>query len=298
MVSPTLLVLAAGMGSRYGGLKELDPVGPDGESILDYSIHDAHKAGFGKVVFVIRKEIEEPFKRRVGPRFEKRIAVEYVFQELGKLLPGFSAPAGRTAPWGTTHAILMAANSIHEPFAVINCHDFYGADSYRALARHFQSGTEDYAMVGYVLRKTLSEFGVVARGICQADDKGFLQKIVELKNIERAGGHATNTDADGVETRLAGDEVVSMNMWGFTPRVFPQLHQHFQKFLQQNGADLQAECYIPDTVNELLVEGETRVKVLRAQDTCFGITYREDHPRAVEAIRRLIEAGNYPKRLW
>jgi UTP-glucose-1-phosphate uridylyltransferase len=286
------------MGSRYGGLKELDPVGPDGESILDYSIHDAHHAGFGKVVFVIRKEIEEPFKRRVGPRFEKRIAVEYVFQELGKLLPGFSAPAGRTAPWGTTHAILMAANSIHEPFAVINCHDFYGADSYRALARHFQSGTEDYAMVGYVLRKTLSEFGVVARGICQADDKGFLQKIVELKNIERAGGHATNTDADGVETRLAGDEVVSMNMWGFTPRVFPQLHQHFQKFLQQSGADLQAECYIPDTVNELLVEGETRVKVLRAQDTCFGITYREDHPRAVEAIRRLIEAGNYPKRLW
>jgi len=286
------------MGSRYGGLKELDPVGPDGESILDYSIHDAHHAGFGKVVFVIRKEIEEPFKRRVGPRFEKRIAVEYVFQELGKLLPGFSAPAGRTAPWGTTHAILMAANSIHEPFAVINCHDFYGADSYRALARHFQSGTEDYAMVGYVLRKTLSEFGVVARGICQADDKGFLQKIVELKNIERAGGHATNTDADGVETRLAGDEAVSMNMWGFTPRVFPQLHQHFQKFLQQNGADLQAECYIPDTVNELLVEGETRVKVLRAQDTCFGITYREDHPRAVEAISRLIEAGNYPKRLW
>jgi UTP-glucose-1-phosphate uridylyltransferase len=298
MVSPTLLVLAAGMGSRYGGLKELDPVGPDGESILDYSIHDAHHAGFGKVVFVIRKEIEEPFKRRVGPRFEKRIAVEYVFQELGKLLPGFSAPAKRTAPWGTTHAILMAANSIHEPFAVINCHDFYGAESYRALARHFQSGTEDYAMVGYVLRKTLSEFGVVARGICQADDKGFLQKIVELKNIERAGGHATNTDADGVETRLTGDEVVSMNMWGFTPRVFAQLHQYFQKFLQQNGAELQAECYIPDTVNELLEEGEARVKVLRAQDTCFGITYREDHPRAVEAIRRLIEAGNYPKRLW
>jgi NDP-sugar pyrophosphorylase family protein len=298
MVTPALLVLAAGMGSRYGGLKELDPVGPDGETILDYSIHDAHRAGFGKVVFVIRKEIEQPFKKLVGPRFAKRITVEYVFQELGKLLPGFSAPPARTRPWGTTHAILMAANTIHEPFAVTNCHDFYGADSYRTLAHHFQSSTEDYAMVGYVLRKTLSEFGATARGVCQVDDSGFLQRIVELKNVEREGGHATNTDADGLETRLTGDEVVSMNMWGFTPRVFPQLHQHFQKFLQQNGADLQAECYIPDTVNELLVDGEAKVKLLRAHDACFGITYREDHPRAVEAIRRLIEAGSYPKRLW
>jgi dTDP-glucose pyrophosphorylase len=298
MVTPTLLVLAAGMGSRYGGPKHFDPVGPDGEAIMDYSIYDAHSAGFGRVVFVIRKENEQPFKQMVGARYQKRIAVDYVFQELGKLLPGFSVPPGRTKPWGTTHAILMAASTIHEPFAVINSDDFYGAESYRALARHLQSGAEDYAMVGFVLRNTLSEFGAVARGVCQVDDSGYLQNIVELKSIERQGGHAGSIDAEGRETRLTGNEVVSMNIWGFTPKVFAQLHTHFQKFLQLNGADLNAECYIPSTVNELLVDGQARVKVLRTHDSWFSVTYREDHPRAVESIRRLIEAGNYPKRLW
>ena len=298
MVTPTLLVLAAGMGSRYGGPKQFDPVGPDGEAIMDYSIYDAHRAGFGRVVFVIRKENEQPFKQVVGARYQKRIAVEYVFQELGKLLPASSVPSSRTKPWGTTHAILMAASTIHEPFAVINSDDFYGAESYRALARHLQSGTEDYAMVGFVLRNTLSEFGAVARGVCQVDGDGYLQNIVELKSIERQGGHASSTDAEGLETRLTGNEVVSMNIWGFTPKVFPLLHGHFQKFLQVNGSDLKAECYIPSTVNEMLVAGEARVKVLHTHDSWFSVTYREDHPRAVESIRRLIEAGNYPKRLW
>jgi hypothetical protein len=298
MVSPTLLVLAAGMGSRYGGMKQIDPVGPNGEAMMDYSIYDAHRAGFGKVVFVIRKEIEQPFKQMIGTRFEKRIAAEYVFQELGKLTPGFSLPAGRTKPWGTTHAILMAASTIHEPFAVINADDFYGADSFRVLARHLQAGTEDYAMVGFVLRNTLSDFGAVSRGICQVDENGFLREVVELKSIEREGGHAMNTDAEGNETKLSGSEAVSMNMWGFTPRIFGQLREHFKKFLELSGNDLKAECYIPSIVNELLLDGQARVKVLHCADSWFGVTYREDRPRAVDSIRRLIEGGYYPKKLW
>lgn len=298
MVSPILLVLAAGMGSRYGGMKQIDPVGPNGEAIMDYSIYDAHRAGFGKVVFVIRKEIEQPFKQMIGTRFEKRIAVEYVFQELGKLAPGFFLPAGRTKPWGTTHAILMAAGTIHEPFAVINADDFYGADSFRVLARHLQAGTEDYAMVGYVLRNTLSDFGAVSRGICKVDENGYLGEVVELKSIEREGGHAVNTDAEDNETKLSGSEVVSMNMWGFTPRIFGQLREHFKTFLEVSGNDLKAECYIPSIVNELLLDGQTRVKVLHCADSWFGVTYREDRPRAVDSIRRLIEGGYYPKKLW
>jgi NDP-sugar pyrophosphorylase family protein len=298
MAAPTLLILAAGMGSRYGGLKLTEPVGPGGETIMDYSIYDARRAGFGRVVFVIRRSIEQRVREIVGARFEKRLAVEYVFQELTQLPLGFHVPAGRTRPWGTTHAILMAGNTIHEPFAVINVDDFYGAESYRALAHHLQSGTGDYAMVGYTLRNTLSEFGVVARGVCKVNDSGFLENIVELKSIEREGGHASNTDAAGRETRLTGDEVVSMNMWGFTPQVFGQLSGHFQKFLELHGTDLESECVLPSTVNELLVAGQARVKVLRGGDSWFGITYREDHSRAAENIRHLIEGGYYPKRLW
>ncbi len=298
MVTPTLLVLAAGMGSRYGGMKQIDPVGPDGETIMDYSIFDARRAGFGKVVFVIRKEIEQPFKQTMGTRFEKRIAVEYVFQELGKLTPGFSLPEGRTKPWGTTHAILMASGSIHEPFAVINADDFYGAGSFAALARHLQSGSPDCAMVGYVLRNTLSDFGAVARGVCQVDSDGYLKEIVERKSIERDGKNIIDTDSSGLVTRLSGDEVISMNLWGFTPGMFALLRDHFQRFLQQNGSDLQAECCIPTTINELVSSGQARVKVLRCADSWFGVTYREDRPRAVESIRRLIEGGYYPKRLW
>jgi NDP-sugar pyrophosphorylase family protein len=298
MIAPTLLVLAAGMGSRYGGLKQIDPVGPDGETMMDYSIFDARRAGFGKVIFVIRRDIEEPFKRSVGARYEKRVAVDYVFQELGKLTPGFSLPAARTKPWGTTHAILMAANTIHEPFAVINSDDFYGADSYRALASHLQSGTKDYAMIGFTLRKTLSDFGTVSRGVCHVDESGFLKDITELKGIERDDGHAVNIDSEGRETGLTGNEIVSMNMWGFTPQIFSQLFEHFQKFLKLHGDDLKAECYIPTTVNELISAGEARVKVLCCGDSWFGVTYREDRQHAVEAIRQLIESGSYPRRLW
>ena len=297
MASPTLLVLAAGIGSRYGGLKQLDPVGPDGESIMDYSIFDARRAGFGKVVFVIRKSIEGPFKETIGTRYERRVPVEYVFQEIDKLIPGFEPPRGRTKPWGTTHAILMAADTIHEPFAVINADDFYGAGSFRVLAQHLQSGTPDDAMVGFVLRNTLSEFGAVARGVCHVSDDGYLKDIEELKSIARQGTRITNIEP-GQETVLSGSELVSMNMWGFTPRIFPQLYGYFMRFLKSYGEDLNAECYIPATVNSLIQDGQTRVRVLRSDDTWFGVTYREDRPRVVQSIGRLIEQGAYPRRLW
>jgi NDP-sugar pyrophosphorylase family protein len=298
MVSPTLLVLAAGMGSRYGGLKMIEPVGPGGEAILDYSIYDARRAGFGRVVLVIRKGIELQIKERICARFEKHLSVEYVFQEVNKLPPGFHAPVGRVRPWGTTQAILMAAAAIHEPFAVINVDDFYGTESYRALAHHLQSGTPDYATVGLVLRNTLSEFGTVARGVCDVDSNGYLQSILELKNIEREGGHAKDIDAEGRETKLTGSETVSMNMWGFTPEVFPQLAEQFEHFLEVHGTGLEAECFIPNTVNNLISTGQARVKILRCADSWFGVTYREDHSRAVDRIRHLIEAGHYPKKLW
>jgi UTP-glucose-1-phosphate uridylyltransferase len=295
---PSLLVLAAGMGNRYGGLKQIDPVGPGGETIIDYSIYDALRAGFDKVVFVIRKDIEQTFKQVVGARFERRIAVEYAFQELAKLPPGFSVPTGRTRPWGTLHAILMAADAIDEPFAVINADDFYGSEGYRALAQHLQSGASDYAMVGFILRNTLSDFGAVSRGVCRVDNDGFLQGVVELTNIERDGVHVRNTDSTGRITRLSGDEVVSMNMWGFTPQVFGQLREQFENFLKLNGLSVQSEGYIPNAVNELILTGQARVRILRTNDSWAGVTYREDHPRVVETIRRLIDCGKYPNRLW
>ena len=296
--SPTLLVLAAGMGSRYGGLKQIDPVGPGGETIIDYSIYDALRAGFGKLVFVIRKDIEQQFREVVGARFEKRVAVEYVFQGLDNIPPGFQVPAGRSKPWGTTQAILMAADAIHEPFAAINADDFYGAESYRLLAQHLQPGVADYSMVGFILSNTLSEFGSVARGVCRVDSANYLQSVVEYTAIEREAGLVRNKDADGKITMLNGDEAVSMNMWGFTPRVFAQLKEQFEQFLRQSGSDLKKECYIPSTVNEMLQAGQAKVKVLRSNDSWFGVTYREDHAHVVESIRQLVKGGKYPESLW
>lgn len=296
--SPTLLVLAAGMGNRYGGLKQIDPVGPAGETIIDYSIYDALRAGFGKLVFVIRRDIEQQFREIVGARFEKRVAVDYVFQALEDIPPRFTVPAGRAKPWGTTQAILLAEGVIHESFAAINADDFYGAGGYRELAGHLTSGSRDYAMVGFILRNTLSDFGSVARGVCQVAGDGYLQHIVELTRIERNGNAARNTDATGNVTTLSGDEPVSMNMWGFTPHVFDQLRERFEKFLEGSAGDLKSECYIPNTVGELVKAGQARVKVLRSIDSWFGVTYREDRPRVVESIRRLIANGLYPERLW
>lgn len=298
MTKPTLLVLAAGMGSRYGGLKQIDPVGPAGETIIDYSIFDAMRAGFGKLVFVIRHDIEQQFREIVGSRFEKRIAVEYVFQELDKLPPGYSLPAGRTKPWGTTHAILMAENVIKEPFAAINADDFYGRNAYKVLADHLNAGSPDYAMVGFILKNTLSDHGSVARGVSRTDAHNYLTSIVEMTKIERDGAGAKNTEADGKVTKLNGDEPVSMNFWGFTPALFPQIKVEFDKFLQKSGNELKSECYIPMTVGDLVKNGQAKVKVLRSPDSWFGVTYREDRPTVVESIRKLIAKGEYPEKLW
>jgi NDP-sugar pyrophosphorylase family protein len=298
MVSPTLLVLAAGMGSRYGGIKQIDPVGPSGETIMDYSIYDALRAGFGKVVFVIRRSIEHPFREAVGRRFEERVEVEYVFQELDDLPPRSCVPDGRTKPWGTAHAVLMAARVIREPFGVINADDFYGAESYRLLARQLRAGNVDYSMVGFILRNTLSDFGAVSRGVCRVDDEEYLEEVVELTRIERDGVRAKYTDLAGRINELSGDEVVSMNMWGFTPRVFEELHEHFQRFLERNASDAQAESYLPGAMNELVRSGQERVRVLRTNDAWCGVTYRGDRPRVLESIRRLVLEGDYPERLW
>ena len=298
MTKPTLLVLAAGMGSRYGGLKQIDPVGPAGETIIDYSIFDALRAGFGKLVFVIRHDIEQQFREIVGARFEKRIPVEYVFQELDKLPPGFYVPAGRAKPWGTTHAILMAEGVVNEHFAAINADDFYGRHAYEVLAKQLTSGSPDYAMVGFVLKNTLSDHGTVARGVSRVDANDYLTHIVELMKIERAGAGAKDTGPDGTITKLTGDEAVSMNFWGFTPALFPQLKAEFKKFLERAGGEQKSECYIPATVGELVTSGKAKVKVLRSPDSWFGVTYREDRPQVVESIRQLIAKGEYPEKLW
>ena len=297
MTEPTLLVLAAGMGSRYGGLKQIDPIGANGETIIDYSIYDAMRAGFGKVVFVIRRDIEEQFKQFVGSRFEKKIDVEYVFQELDKLPAGFAVPAHRTKPWGTGQAILMASDVVRGPFAAINADDFYGAASFRVLAEHLKSGSPDFAMVGFVLRNTLSEFGSVARGVCKMTPEGFLDSVTETTKIERDGTGAHAVRADGTISRLTGDETVSMNMWGFVPSLFGELRSQFVEFLRKHGTEEKAEFYIPSAVNDTVQGKRARVKVLRTPDSWFGVTYREDRPFVVKGIQELIARGNYPEKL-
>lgn len=298
LTSPTLLILAAGMGSRFGGLKQIEPVGPGGETIIDYSIFDALRAGFGKLVFIIRKDIEDQFREVVGSRFEKRVPVEYVLQELDQIPAPYTVPAGRTKPWGTTQAILMAADVIKEPFAAINADDFYGPEAYRALAGHLTSGSPDYAMVGFVLRNTLSKFGSVARGVCQVDGNGYLSDVVEMTAITPDGDKAKETAANGTVIPLSGDEPVSMNMWAFQPNIFPLLKENFESFLQKSGGELKSECYIPNTVNTLVKAGAAKVKVLHTNDSWFGVTYREDHPFVVSSIRSQIDAGVYPEKLW
>jgi NDP-sugar pyrophosphorylase family protein len=306
MSAKTLVVLAAGMGSRYGGLKQMDPVGPSGETILEYSVFDALRAGFGKAVFVIRREFEKPFKEMTAGwlqgRFAEQVSVEFVFQDLVDLPRGFTIPAGRTKPWGTTQAVLAAKGAVSTPFAVINADDFYGAASYEALTRHLDRGTAEYSMVGFRLRETLSDSGAVARGLCRVDRDGLLENIVELTSVERCAEGARSTDPSGRVTMLIGNETVSMNMWGFTPAVFDQLHNQFERFLETQGGDLKSESYLPNTVNRL-IQGEQarvpiKVRVLKTSSQWFGVTYREDRAQVVEAIQRLVASGVYPSRLW
>ncbi len=296
VTQPTLLVLAAGMGSRYGGLKQIDPVGPSGETIIDYSIYDAMRAGFGKVVFVIRKDIESNFREVVGGKFEKRLPVEYAFQELNKIPAGFTIPPGRTRPWGTGHAILVAEPVIHERFAMINADDFYGADAFHVLGEHLRqtrNDSNDYSMVGFTLQRTLSEHGTVARGVCEVDNAGMLKQIVEMLKIEKAGNGARQGDQV-----LTGDEPVSMNFWGFTPTLFSHLRVELENFLTKHGHEEKSEMLIPTTVNMLVNDGRATCQVLRTTATWFGVTYKEDRPLVIQGIRKLIANGEYPEKLW
>lgn len=292
-MQPALLVLAAGMGSRYGGLKQIDPVGPSGETILDYSVFDALQAGFGRVVFVIRRDFETVFREKIGAKYQGRIAVDYVFQSLEALPPGFAVPAGREKPWGTGHATWCAREALREPFAVINADDFYGADSFRQLAAFLKTaGGHEAAMVGFRLANTLSENGAVARGVCRVAPDGKLLAVTEHTGI-------LPIDV-GLGRKLAADTLVSMNCWGFTPGIFPQLDERYRAFL---AAGLQtspqkAEFYLPGAVSDLIARKETEVRVLPTSGSWFGVTYRDDKPRVVAALNELVEKGQYPRRLW
>jgi dTDP-glucose pyrophosphorylase len=300
-MKPTLLVLAAGLGTRYGGLKQIDAVGPHGQTIIDYSIYDAIRAGFGKMIFVIRHYFEQAFREKVSSRFDRFVETAFAYQELDACLRDFNLPADREKPWGTGHAILVCRDLIHEPFAVVNADDYYGVHSLQTIAG-FLTRTDttaaDYAMVGYILRNTLSEHGGVSRGVCQCDEHMLLQKVVECKNIEKAGAGAQYLDGGGKLHSLTGDEIVSMNLWGFQPSVFPHLQSQFERFLRDRGSEAKAELYIPSVVDALVAAGKARVKVLQTHDTWFGVTYRQDREPATQCIHKLISQGVYPERLW
>lgn len=283
-----LVILAAGMGSRFGGLKQVQPVGPAGEMIIEYSAFDAKRAGFDRLVLVIRRDIEADFRATIGRRLEAKMEVSYVFQETGP---------GRTKPWGTGQAVLAARDAVKRPFAVINADDFYGAAGYRALTAHF-ARSPDYAMVGYPLQQTLSEFGTVSRGLCATDAAGRLQSIKEITRIGKTAGGARYTDADGIARTLSGDEIVSMNFWGFTPQVFPQLEKLFTDFRAVNSADPKAEFYLPVAISTLNERGEAKITLLKSSDPWFGLTYREDLAAAQETVRSLVAVGRYPSPLW
>jgi hypothetical protein len=300
-MKPTLFVLAAGMGSRYGGLKQLDGLGPCGETIMDYSVYDALRAGFGRLVFVIRKYFEDDFRRIVVSKYEGHLPVEVVFQELDDLPAGFSVPEGRTKPWGTNHALMMGKKAIHEPFAVINADDFYGRDSFAVLGSYLaglEGKSDDYCMVGYRVGNTLSESGSVARGVCQTTAEGYLSGIVERTAIERIDGDIQFVDENGKKVVLEENTPVSMNMWGFTPDYFQHSDAYFPQFLQANRSNLKSEFFIPLMVNELITSGRSRVKVLDTTSKWFGVTYAADRQGVVDKFRALTEAGEYPSPLF
>ncbi len=300
-MKPTLFVLAAGMGSRYGGLKQLDGLGPNGETIMDYSIFDAMRGGFGKVVFVIRKDFEDGFRAKILSKYENHIPVELVFQGLDALPEGFACPEGRTKPWGTNHAVLMGKDVIREPFAVINADDFYGRDSFAVMGRYL-SGMEgrenDYCMVGYRVCNTLSESGAVARGICETNAEGFLATVVERTEVMRVDGRVCYKDEQGQWVAVAENTPVSMNMWGFTPDYFRHSEAYFAEFLRANMGNLKAEFFIPLMVNKLITEGTARVKVLDTTAKWFGVTYAADRQGVVDKIQALVDAGEYPSKLF
>ena len=298
-MKPTLVILAAGMGSRYGGLKQLDEIGPNGEAIIDYSLFDAIRAGFGKVVFIIRHDFEEAFKARFDEKLKGKIEVEYVFQDLTDLPDGFSVPEGREKPWGTAHAIRSARNVVTTPFAAINADDFYGKEAYETVAKFLTSNVaaDNFAMVGYRMDNTLSENGTVSRGLCVIDDNQNLVDIEELTKI--------SLESDGIfyykdeqKKPLKGDETVSMNFWGFHPSLFHFLEEGFVQFLNEKGTELKSEFFIPMYVDELIKAGKAKVKVLTSDAAWFGVTYQEDKPVVIDRVKQLISEGKYPSNLW
>jgi hypothetical protein len=300
----TLVVMAAGIGSRYGGLKQIDSVGPKGELVIDYSIFDALRAGFDKIVFVIRKDIEEAFREKIGKTIEAQVDTAYVFQDLTHVPQGLVVPAERKKPWGTGHAILLCKDEVKTPFVALNADDFYGPTAYQTLAQYLsqvrdQKGIYNYGMIGYTLRNTLSEHGQVARGICKATPNGYLADVRERTHIEQFPDGIKYTENGKDWITLSPDTLVSMNIWGFTPSIFLELEIRFPQFLKQNPAEiLKAEFFIPEVVGSLVREKKARVKILPTKEKWFGITYPKDRPWVQAAIRGLIQKGVYPENLW
>ena len=289
----TLLIMAAGMGSRYGGLKQLDPVGPSGETIIDYSVYDAIRSGFNKIVFIIRKDFEKEFRSQITDKYQDRIKVEFAFQDLNDLPQGFKCPEGRVKPWGTGHAILTASELIHEPFVAINGDDFYGLESFKVVADYYQGEGATFSMVAFQLDKTLSEFGGVTRGLCTVNES-FLDTVVETAELKRTE-KGISSDRD---IALDGSEPVSMNVWGFTPDLFKHLNAMFIDFLNKEGNEMKSEYLIPTVINNLIRSGEKQVHVLRTSSKWFGVTYKEDKPFVSQQIQELIDYDIYPKQLF
>lgn len=299
-MKPTLLILAAGMGSRFGGLKQVEPVGSNGETILEYSVFDAIRAGFGKVVFVIRESFADDFKARFESKLAGKIEIEYVYQETNMLPKGFILPEGREKPWGTGHAVLMAKDVINEPFAAINADDFYGAEAYQVIAKFLNKSieTDKYAMVGYQLNNTLSEFGSVSRGICVTNDQNELTQITETHKIRMEKNQVLCESENGKKVELTGDETVSMNFWGFHPSIFKNIENQFIEFLSNNIHLPKSEFYIPFVVFEMIQKQQISVDVLIADSPWFGVTYQEDKPYVIDKIQKLTNQGIYPPKLW
>ena len=302
-MKPTLVILAAGMGSRYGGLKQVDPVGPSGETIMDYSVFDAVRAGFDRVVFVIRRDFEEVFRTTVGSKYEGALAVDYAFQSVDDLPSGFSVPQERSKPWGTAHAIRAARSVVTTPFAAINADDFYGRDAFQRLGAFLVEpravgAKPRFAMVGYRLDQTLSENGSVARGVCKVAEDGLLVTVTEMTRLVRVPGGAENREDPERPVVLTGAERVSMNLWGFTPELFAALETRFPAWLTAHTGNPKAEWYIPFVVDEMVGEGAAEVAVLPTESAWFGVTYREDKPLVTAAVQQRVEAGEYPMKLW
>ena len=298
-MKPTLLILAAGMGSRYGGLKQIDGIGPNEEPIIEYSIYDAIKAGFGKIVFVIRKEFDEAFRSRFD-QFSTKIKIEYVYQPVNVNVQGINS-VERTKPWGTSHAVLVAKNVIQEPFAVINADDYYGAESFKLIAHHLinHCTPSKMSMIGYVLSNTLSDHGTVNRGVCKVDKQNFLIEVNERVKLARQNGKVQyNIGSDEPTGEVAADSSVSMNYWGFHPSIFSHIEAGLHQFMRENKNNPTAEYYIPEIVTDMIVSGKTQIEVIPTNDNWFGVTYKEDKAMAVESINKHIEKGIYPKKLW